>query len=70
MLNSMLNKKVKIALADYAKASCMSDMQLVKNKGYWLFELEATIVDMDDNFIKLDNDMIIAIKYITYIKSL
>ena len=54
MLEKFLNKKVSIEHTTYCN--------IWKSKG--------TVTKIDENFIELDNDEVIAIKYITTIKSL
>ena len=58
MLKELLNQKVKVGIS-YHRFS-------VTGKGYLKIK-EGIITDMDDNFIKFDDGMIISIKAITYI---
>ena len=57
MLEKFLNKKVLISTKNFASAR----MEL---------QMKGTVTAIDDNFIELDNDEVIAIKYIARIKSL
>ena len=54
MLEKFLNKKVQVRYTIY---------------GHFLIG-KGIITNIDENFIELDNDQIIAIKYVTDIKSL
>ena len=56
MLEKFLNKKVIIMISKYAASD------FIEKKGI--------VTELNDDFIELDNDEIIAIKYITSIKSL
>jgi len=68
MLEKFLNKNVEICLAEYAKAI---DHISIGTKGVLEQYLrKGTVTRVDDNFIELDNNLVIAIKYITTIKSL
>ena len=68
MLEKFLNKKVLICIAEYAKAiekiaiGVQGSLEHCQRKG--------TITNINDKFIELDNDELIAIKYITTIKSI
>lgn len=68
MLNSLLNRKVAIGIAAYSASTIDMKFKLTGRAG--IMYVEGTIVDMDDNFVKLDDEMLIAIKYITSIKPL
>lgn len=61
MLEKFLNKDVLINIANYAIT-----LGNVSKGAY----RKGTVTAIDDNFIELDNDEVIAIKYITTIKSL
>ena len=54
MLNELLNNKVRIMYTSYTRENVT----------------EGIVVGVDDNFVKLDTGLIIAIKYIVYIKPL
>lgn len=61
MLKELLNQKVKVGISSYSYA--------VSAKGIGNFiSKEGIVTDVDDNFIKFDDGMIIAIKAITYIQ--
>ena len=63
MLEKFLNKKVLICISQYAAAiTGIGGPNAVQRKG--------VVTNIDDKFIELDNDEIIAIQYITTIKSL
>jgi len=68
MLNSLLNRKVAIGIAAYSASTIDVKYKITGRVG--MYCVEGTIVDLDENFIKLDNEMLIAIKYITSIKPL
>ena len=55
MIEKFLNKKVQIVYTGYSNA---------------FYSLKGIVTKIDDNFIEVDNDEIIAIKYIMTIKSL
>ena len=59
MLEKFLNKKVKVYISNYGAGS-PSDAVNLK---------EGTITALDENFIELDSDEIIAIRYIRNIKN-
>ena len=55
MIEKFLNQKVLIAYTGYASA---------------FYSVKGILTKMDDNFVEVDNNQIIAIKYILSIKSL
>ena len=63
MLKKLLSQKVRIGLSNYAWS------YFPKGKGNNM-QREGIVTDIDDNFIELDNEMIIAIKSITYIQAI
>ena len=68
MLEKFLNEKVEICLAEYAKGI---DHIAMGVKG--ILEQcvrKGTVTRIDENIIELDNNVVIAIKYIVTIKSL
>ena len=64
MLEKFLNKKVLICIAHYASTIEKYTSNLSQ------FQRKGTVTNVDDCFIELDNNEVIAIKYITTIKSL
>ena len=68
MLEKFLNKKVRICLAEYAKTLDHMPTGFKGTLSYYL--REGIVTKIDENFIELDNDEVIAIKYITTIKFL
>ena len=67
MLEKFLNKNVLICIANYAAAS--ENMASFKNPLAG-FQRRGKVTRIDENFIELDNDEIVAIRYIATIKSL
>lgn len=67
MLEKFLNKKVLICIANYAAATEV--MASMKNP-YAPLQRKGTVTNIDNNFIELDNNEVIAIKYITTIKEI
>ena len=61
MLKELLNQKVKVGISSYSYAVS------VKGIGNFISK-EGIVTDVDDNFVKFDDGMIIAIKAITYIQ--
>ena len=62
MLKNYLNCKVRIGVSEYAYA--------LLNRSARLFYYDGTITDVDDEFIQLDNNILIAINYITYVEKI
>ena len=62
MLKELLNQRVKVGVADYAHA--------LRTRTSVLFYIEGIITNIDDRFIQLDNNILIAINYITYIEKI
>ena len=63
MLGKLLSRKVRVGISNYSMS--------VVPKGFGNFIMkEGVITDIDDNFIELDNEMIIAIRAITYIQTI
>ena len=63
MLKELLNQKVKVGISNYSYS--------ISTKGSRAFiSKEGRVTEVDDNFIKFDDGMIIAIKAITYIQPL
>lgn len=62
MLKELLNQKVRVGMASYANALISRTSNLFYHDGI--------VTDVDDNFIKFDDGMIIATKYIAYIQPL
>lgn len=69
MLEKFLNEKVEICLAEYAKVievvTPLRDKKILEQT-----VKKGTVTRIDENFIELDNNVVIAIKYIVTIKSL
>lgn len=64
MLKELLNQKVKVGIARYSyTGSPTNSSRVFESK-------EGLVTAVDDNFIKFDDGMIIAIKTITYIQPL
>ncbi len=56
MLEKFLNKKVEILISSYGTPYNLSNSYLIKHKG--------VVTNIDSNFIELDNNKVIQIKYI------
>ena len=69
MLNELLNREVIIGMANYSGSTIGSKAKVAMSQPLLVY-VEGKIVDLDDNFIKLDDGTLIAIKYITSIKPL
>ena len=67
MLEKFKNKKVLICIADYAAAI---DFKKQGRSYASSRQREGIVTNLDENFIELDNDQIISIKYITSIRTL
>ena len=67
MLEKFLNKNVLICIANYASAS---EKVAGFNNSLAPFQRRGIVTRVDDNFIELDNNEVVAIKYISTIKSL
>lgn len=65
MLKKFLNKKVLICIASYASAA----EKIVMGPNLAAFQRQGTVTDVDDNFVELDNNELVAIKYIATIKA-
>lgn len=63
MLKELLNQKVKVGLSSYSYSNSVEGRRIFASK-------EGLVTAVDDNFIKFDDGMIIAIKAITYIQPL
>lgn len=63
MLKELLNQKVKVGLSSYSYSGSPNSSRIFASK-------EGLVTAVDDNFIKFDDGMIIAIKAITYIQPL
>lgn len=61
MLKELLNQKIKVGISSYSFAISVKGLGNLVSK-------EGIVTDVDDNFIKFDDGMIIAIKAITYIQ--
>ena len=66
MLEKFLNKKVLICIPTYA-AACE---KVVMGAQLHSVQRRGIVTNVDDNFIELDNDEVVAIKYIATIKSI
>lgn len=64
MLKELLNQKVKVGLSHHSFSNSPQKSSRV------FTSKEGLITEVDDNFIKFDDGMIIAIKAITYIQPL
>ena len=64
MLEKFLNKKVLICIANYASAAEM----IVFNRPLEAVQRKGTVTNVDENFVELDNNELVAIKYICTIK--
>ena len=63
MLKKLLGQKVKVGISSYSYA--------ITPKGLGNFiTKEGIVTDIDDNFIEFDNEMIVAIRAITYIQTM
>ena len=68
MLEKFLNKNVLICIASYASAH---EKIVVSVKNSMMpFQRIGTVTRVDENFIELDNNEIVAIKYISTIKGI
>ena len=68
MLEKFKNKKVEIGIAVYAKVIDRVSVGVKARIEYGL--RRGTVTNIDENFIELDNNEIIAIKYVATIKSI
>ena len=66
MLEKFKNKKVLICIAQYAAAYD----KIVLGAQVHALQRQGIVTNIDDNFIELDNNEVIAIKYIATIKSI
>lgn len=67
MLEKFLNKRVLVCISHYAAAYERMYMGVGVIEAY---QRKGVLTRLDNNFIELDNDEVVAIKYITTIKSL
>ena len=67
MLEKFLNKNVLICIAEYAAAIEKANMTSIANLE--AYQKKGTVTGVDDNFVELDNNELIAIKYISTIKA-
>jgi len=68
MLEKFLNKNVLICFANYAHAQ---EKLVIGTRGILeAVQRRGTVTAVDDNFIELDNNELVAIKYISTIKAL
>ena len=63
MLKELLNQRVKVGISSYSYSNSVEGRRIFASK-------EGLATAVDDNFIKFDDGMIIAIKAITYIQPL
>lgn len=63
MLKELLNQRVKVGISSYSYSNSVEGRRIFASK-------EGLVTSVDDNFIKFDDGMIIAIKAITYIQPL
>ena len=68
MLEKFLNKKVMISFAEYGRT--VNHVSVGLKGAIENYIRKGTVTKMDDNFIELDNNEVVAIKYITTIISL
>ena len=68
MLEKFLNKEVMICLANYASAYSFEKVSFGANLAH--LQRRGRVTRVDENFIELDNDEVVAIRYIAIIKSL
>ena len=68
MLEKFLNKKVEILIASYARVANKVAVGVKQSVEFGL--RRGTVTNIDNNFIELDNNEVIAIKYITTIRSI
>ncbi|MBQ2836315.1 MAG: hypothetical protein IJE68_05740 [Clostridia bacterium] len=68
MLEKFLNKNVLICIANYASA--VEEMPRPGKNAFVAVQRKGTVTRVDDKFIELDNNEVVAIKYISTIKSL
>lgn len=67
MLEKFLNKNVLICFANYASAT---EVTPSFSNPYSAVQRKGIVTNIDNNFIELDNDEVVAIKYIATIKSI
>jgi hypothetical protein len=72
MLEKFLNKKVRIILATYGtKLNQKLKATMTFGNAYVSqYNVEGTITNVDSNFIEIDNNLVIQIKYIISIESI
>ena len=63
MLKKLLSQKVRVGISNYSYS------YFPKGMGNFLMR-EGVVTDIDDNFIELDNEMIIATRAITYVQTI
>ena len=68
MLEKFLNKKVEILIASYARVANKVAVGVKQSVEFGL--RKGIVTNVDNNFIELDNDEVVAIKYIVTIKSI
>ena len=68
MLEKFLNKNVLICLANYASAA--EKIAIGTSGMLATIQRKGTVTAVDDKFIELDNNEVVAIKYISTIKAL